>query len=93
MSRSFRLGVFIVTALAVLAVATFLIGDRQRLQFASLDMRQQQRDVFKLHLHLAGEQVRDCRRRALVRDVDEVDSGCQLEHFAEQMWLRTIAWG
>src|SRR5262249_1200493 len=59
-----------------------LIGHCERPQFSRFNMWKHKTNVFEVHLDLPGQQIRDRPGRALVRDVNNVDTCHQLEHLA-----------
>ncbi len=63
----------------------FRRADRDRLEFAGLDLWQQDGQVEEHHLDLLGQQVVHGGRGATVRHVHDIDAGCQLEQFTRQM--------
>ena len=58
---------------------------RQRLQLAGLDLRRGVGEVVEHELDVAGEQRLRRRRAALVRNVDDVGAGVDLEQLAGEM--------
>src|SRR3954451_21838463 len=52
-------------------------------------MTEQQRNNLKRHLHSSRKQVGNAARRPVVRDVKKIDASQLLEHFTEQMRLRS----
>src|SRR5215831_11010519 len=61
---------------------TGVVGHRERPQFSRFNMWKHKTDVFEIHLDLPSQQVCDCRGRALVRDMNNVNTCRQLEHLA-----------
>ena len=59
--------------------------DRQRPQQSALHRRQRGAERIEHQLDIAGQQIGQRRRCALVGDVDHVDAGHLLEHLAGQM--------
>ncbi len=66
-------------------------GDRDRPQAAGLQMRHDVRHVVEAELHVAGQDVGDGGRRALVRHVQHVHAGHDLEHLAGQVLGAAVA--
>ena len=68
-------------------------AERDWVQRAGLDMRQQYRQIEEGHLHLLAEQIVYGGRRAAIGHVNDVDLRRQLEQFAGEMRQATNAGG
>ena len=68
-----------------------IAGDRRRPHRAGAGERRDRIKAFEHQLHAAGHQIVDCWRAALVRHVDNVGAGHELEQLAADMARRSIA--
>jgi hypothetical protein len=72
-------------------VQTLRGRDRQGAQLAGLDVWDRFRHGSENHLHVAGDQIGDRRRAALIRDVDQIHPAHHLEELAGNVLRRAGA--